>query len=55
MPRDARKYLFDIAEAASLISQFVAGKTLDVNGSKAHLTSRRFESKHPSMPELTNP
>jgi uncharacterized protein with HEPN domain len=29
MPRDARKYLFDIAEAASLISQFVAGKTLE--------------------------
>jgi uncharacterized protein with HEPN domain len=29
MPRDARKYLFDIAEAASLVSQFVAGKTLE--------------------------
>ena len=29
MPRDARKYLFDIGEASKLISQFVAGKTLD--------------------------
>jgi hypothetical protein len=29
MPRDARKYLFDIGEASDLISQIVAGKTLD--------------------------
>jgi uncharacterized protein with HEPN domain len=29
MPRDARKYLFDIAEASKLVSEFVAGKTLD--------------------------
>jgi len=29
MPRDTRKYLFDISEAVSLVSQFVAGKPLE--------------------------
>ena len=46
MPRDARKYLFDIAEAASLISQFVAGKTLENYLKDALLQSgveRQFE------------
>ena len=28
-PRDARKYLYDIAEAANELSEFVAGKSLD--------------------------
>ena len=28
-PRDARKYLYDIAEAADELSEFVAGKSLD--------------------------
>jgi uncharacterized protein with HEPN domain len=28
-PRDARKYLYDIAEAADQLSEFVAGKSLD--------------------------
>jgi uncharacterized protein with HEPN domain len=46
MPRDARKYLFDIGEASNLISQFVAGKTLDDYLSDALLQSgveRQFE------------
>ena len=46
MPRDARKYLFDIAEAAKLISEFVAGKTLDDYLKSALLQSgveRQFE------------
>jgi uncharacterized protein with HEPN domain len=46
MPRDARKYLFDIPEAASLISQFVAGKTLQDYLGNALLQSgveRQFE------------
>ena len=46
MPRDARKYLFDIGEASKLISQFVAGKTLDDYLSDALLQSgveRQFE------------
>ena len=46
MPRDARKYLFDISEAASLISQFVAGKTLEDYLGNALLQSgveRQFE------------
>lgn len=46
MPRDARKYLFDITEAASLISQFVAGKTLQDYLKDALLQSgveRQFE------------
>jgi uncharacterized protein with HEPN domain len=28
-PRDARKYLYDIAEAAAQLSNFVSGKTLE--------------------------
>jgi uncharacterized protein with HEPN domain len=28
-PRDARKYLYDIAEAADQLSEFVSGKTLE--------------------------
>jgi len=46
MPRDARKYLFDIAEAVSLVSQFVAGKTLKDYLGNALLQSgveRQFE------------
>jgi uncharacterized protein with HEPN domain len=46
MPRDARKYLFDIGEASNLISQFVAGKTLDDYLKSALLQSgveRQFE------------
>jgi uncharacterized protein with HEPN domain len=46
MPRDARKYLFDIGEALNLISQFVAGKTLDDYLKSALLQSgveRQFE------------
>jgi uncharacterized protein with HEPN domain len=46
MPRDARKYLFDIAEASKLISEFVAGKTLDDYLKSALLQSgveRQFE------------
>lgn len=29
LPRDVRKYLFDMAEAAGLIEQFVAGKSFE--------------------------
>jgi uncharacterized protein with HEPN domain len=46
MPRDARKYLFDIAEASKLVSEFVAGKTLDDYLKSALLQSgveRQFE------------
>jgi uncharacterized protein with HEPN domain len=46
MPRDARKYLFDIGQASKLISQFVAGKTLDDYLKSALLQSgveRQFE------------
>ena len=46
MPRDARKYLFDIGEASDLISQIVAGKTLDDYLKSALLQSgveRQFE------------
>jgi uncharacterized protein with HEPN domain len=46
MPRDVRKYLFDIAEAGSLVSQFVAGKTLEDYLKNALLQSgveRQFE------------
>jgi uncharacterized protein with HEPN domain len=46
MPRDARKYLFDIGEASNLISQFVAGRTLDDYLKSALLQSgveRQFE------------
>ena len=28
-PRDARKYLYDIADAATQLSEFVSGKTLE--------------------------
>ncbi len=46
MPRDARKYLFDIAEASKLVSEFVTGKTLDDYLKSALLQSgveRQFE------------
>jgi uncharacterized protein with HEPN domain len=46
MPRDVRKYLFDIAEASKLVSEFVAGKTLDDYLKSALLQSgveRQFE------------
>jgi uncharacterized protein with HEPN domain len=46
MPRDARKYLFDIDEAANLLSQFVAGKELKNYVDDALLQSaveRQFE------------
>ena len=52
MPRDARKYLFDIGEASNLISQFVAGKTLgdDRHASKENSSSCRSQpagARHP--------
>jgi uncharacterized protein with HEPN domain len=56
MPRDARKYLFDIAEAASLISQFVAGKTLEDYLKDALLQSgveRQFEIIGEALGQLT--
>ena len=46
MPRDARKYLFGIAEASKLVSEFVAGRTLDDYLKSALLQSvveRQFE------------
>jgi uncharacterized protein with HEPN domain len=46
MPRDARKYFFDLREAANLLSQFVAGKTLQEYLANALLQSaveRQFE------------
>jgi len=46
MPRDARKYLFDIAEASKLVSEFVAGKTrLTGTGARGH-ARRRYTSTH---------
>jgi uncharacterized protein with HEPN domain len=40
-PRDARKYLYDIAEAATQLSEFVSGKSLEdyLRASSANLKS----------------
>lgn len=56
MPRDARKYLFDIDQAASLIAQFTTGKSFEQYRQEPMLRAaveREFEIIGEALSQLT--